>query len=333
MDFVNATSASAAFLNTTFGEDRMLAAVIARTAFQVADGVLVPTPEFQWPVGGAPAQTPYGVFPGDVPFLTGGIDVFVIGSLWQPEALPAAELTAEIRIGERFARRITAVGDRLWVRRNGALEPGRPEPFASMPLTYDRAFGGVVQMETGPCAWPPNPAGRGFYLTPEEAEGRPLPNLEDPARRIATVEDHPEPMATGPYPADGSLRVERAVELDTESDNPGMKRIHPLVFNQANPGMIIPPADTPRPGETVEVTHASPEGALRFAMPATALHAAVDLADRHYDFPLHLDQVLLLLEERRVVLGYRVVFRYRLVKRERRKTTLIEEGGQDHRGE
>lgn len=336
MEFVNATPASAAFLNTTFGENHMLAAVIARFAFRVDGGQLAPTPEFQWPAGRLPAETPYGVVPGDVPFLTGGIDLFVMGSLWQPGARPGTELTAEIRIGERFLRRVTAIGDRRWIRQGGSLVPGTPEPFVSMPLSYDRSYGGAVETENGRLSWPPNPAGKGFYLTPEQADGQPLPNLEDPGHRIVSIEDRPEPMATGPYPAEGSLRVENAVELDLESENPGLKRIRPLMFNHAHPRMILAPSDTPRYGELVEITHASSEGALRFEMPELAFHARVDLESRNYAFPLHLDQIMVLLEERRVVLGYRVVFKYRLVRGERRGVVLRQgpvpegEGGSIH---
>jgi hypothetical protein len=322
MQFTNSTSASAAFVNTTFGEHHMLAGVIARPAFRVDRDELVSTPEFPWPVGCVPAQTPYGQFPADMPFLTGGIDVFVIGSVWQPEGRAGSELTAEIRIGERFLRRITAIGDRRWVRVDGSLVPGAPEPFVSMPLSFDRAFGGAAETENGPFAWPQNPRGKGFYPTPELAEGSPLPNLEDPEHRIVSIEDRPEPLATGPYPAEGSLRVENAVELDLASENPGLKRIRPLVFNQAHPRMILSPSDTPPPGELVEITHASPEGAMRFRMPELAFHARVDLENRSYAFPLHLDQIVVLLDERRVVLGYRVVFKYRLAKGERRTVTL-----------
>lgn len=259
-----------------------------------------------------------------MPYLTGGIDVFVLGSLWQPESRPGMELTAEIRVGERLRRRITAIGDRRWVRGNGTLVPGAPEPFVSMPLSWERAFGGAVETENGPCAWPANPAGRGFYLTADQAEGQRLPNLEDPERRIASFEDRPEPVATEPYPPEGSRIMERAVELDLDSSNPGLKGIRPLMFNRAHPRMILAPADTPRQGEIVEITHASPAGALRFALPELAFHVRVELENRRYHFPLHLDQIAVLLGERRVVLGFRVVFKYRLVKGERRRTALCE---------
>ncbi|HEX8985870.1 MAG TPA: DUF2169 domain-containing protein [Bryobacteraceae bacterium] len=300
----------------------MLATVIARPAFRADDGELVSTPEFVWPVGRQPAPTPYGTWAADVPFLTGGIDLMVMGSLWQPGAREGTELTAEIRIGERFLRRIAVFGDRRWTRQDAALVPSAPMPFVSMPLSYERAFGGRTATGSGDCAWPPNPAGAGFYLTAEEAEGKPLPNLEDPEHRIATIEDRPDPMATGPYPGEGSLRVTNAVDLDLESGNPGIKRIQPLVFNRAHPRMILAPANTPLPGELVEITHASERGSLRFRMPELEFHAHVHLEHRNYFFPLHLDQIVVLLEEQRVVLGYRVAFKYRLVKGERRNVML-----------
>ncbi|HWR53820.1 MAG TPA: DUF2169 domain-containing protein [Bryobacteraceae bacterium] len=321
MDFRNTTTAPASHLKTTFGKEHMLAAVIARPTFRVEGGQLVPTPDFEWPAR-EPANNPEDAMPPDMPFLTGGIDVLVMGSLWQPNAWPGLELTAEIRIGQRYLRRITAIGNRRWVRQNGWLVPGDPEPFVSMPLSYENAFGGQAETDQGAFAWPANPSGKGFYLTPERAEGQPLPNLEDPDHRITTTEDRPEPMATGPYPEGASLRVENALELDLESDNPGIKRITPLAFNRAHPRMILAPANTPQPGELVEVTHASPHGPLQFPIPEQAFHAEVSLENRRYAFPLHVDLIAMLLDEQRVVLGYRVVFKYRLVKGDRRSVTL-----------
>lgn len=321
MDFTNNTAAPATFLKTTFGKDHIQAAVIARPTFRVEGGQLVPTPDFVWPE--REPKSPEDAMPPDVPFLTGGIDFIVKGSVWQPNALPGLELTAEIRIGQRYLRRITAIGNRHWVRRqDGWLMPSYPEPFVSMPLSYENAFGGQAETEQGACAWPANPSGKGFYLTPERAEGQPLPNLEDPDHRIATIEDRPEPIATGPYPEGASLRVENAVEVDLESDNPGLKRITPLVFNRAHPRMILAPANTPQPGELIEITHASPHGPLQFPMPELTFHVQVRLEDRSYHFPLHLDLIAVLLDEQRVVLGYRVVFKYRLVRRERRSVAL-----------
>jgi hypothetical protein len=116
--------------------------------------------------------------------------------------------------------------------------------------------------------------------------------------------------------------MQNAVELGLDSGVPALKRIRPLMFNQAHPRMILEPQNTPLAGEVIEITHASPDGPLRFSLPELDFHTEVQLEDRTYRFPLHLDRIAVLLDEQRVELGYRVVFKYRLVKGERRSTTL-----------
>ncbi len=321
MDFTNTIAANARLLSTTFGPDHMQAAVIARPVFRIEDGQLALAPDVEWPIDTMPSQTAYGAFPGDVPFLTGGIDLFVFGSAWQAEGQPGARLTMEIRVGETLRRRIAVIGNRYWAGQGNGLAPSDPEPFIDMPLIYANAYGGSVETEQGLANWPANPNGKGFYLTADQAAGGPLPNLEDPDHLIGTFEDHPDPIATGPYPADGSLRALNALDLDFTPGKFGIRRIKPTMFNHAHPAMILPPG-TAEPGCIVEITHATPAGTLRFALPALSLEAHVELEDRAYDFPLHIDQIGVLAMERRVFLSYRTVFKYRLVRRERRRTTL-----------
>jgi hypothetical protein len=321
MEFTNTTGATARLLSTTFGPDHMQAAVIARPVFRIQGEQLVEAPDLAWPIDTMPTPTAYGPFPGDLPFLTGGIDLFVFGSAWQAESKPGTRLTMDIRVGENFHRRLAVIGDRYWVGQGNGLVPSDPAPFIDMPLTYANAYGGSVDTEQGMANWPANPNGKGFYLTAEQAVGGPLPNIEDPGHLIGSFEDRPEPIATAPYPAEGSLRALNAVDLDLTPGKFGIRRIKPTLFNHAHPAMMLPPGSA-RPGDTVEITHASPEASLRFALPALPLEAHVELEDRAYDFPLHIDQIGILTMERRVFLSYRTVFKYRLVRRERRRTTL-----------
>jgi hypothetical protein len=321
MEFTNSTAANARLLSTTFGPNHMQAAIIARPVFRIRDGQLVEAPDLEWPIDTMASQTAYGPFPGDIPFLSGGIDLYIFGSAWQAEAQPGARLTMEIRVGDSFERRIAVIGDRYWMGQGNGLLPSDPAPFIDMPLTYANAYGGTVETDEGTASWPANPNGKGFYLTAAQAVGGPLPNLEDPGRLIASIEDRPDPIATAPYPAEGSLRALNAIDLDTAPGRFGIRRIKPTLFNHAHPAMILPPGAVSA-GDIVEITHATPEGTLRFALPALALEAHVELEDRAYDFPLHIDQIGVLPMERRVFLSYRTVFQYRLVRRERRRATL-----------
>jgi len=334
MDFVNETDFGAGFLNTVSGEDHLLGAVIARPTFRVEDERLVPTPDRPWPIDPAPKETPYGTFPGDTPFLSGGIDLFVVGNAYQPAGRPEPELRVDIRVGEAFNQAVRVVGDRTWKAipktsmfgdTSVELRATAPEPFVSMPLGYDRAFGGAAKAENLDYSYPSNPGGKGLYLSAEQAENQPLPNLEDYDDPIATFEDRPEPVGTAPYPTDGSLRPLNALDLETDEEHPEntrIRRIKPLFFNGAHPRMILRPDQTPGAGETVEVTHVRPDGGLKFSMPDVALHAHVQLEDRNHLFPLHLDQIGILAEEESVFLSYRVTFRYRFTAMERRRTTL-----------
>jgi hypothetical protein len=310
MRFTNASGVYGQLIDTAFGRDHIQAAVIARPVFRVEEERLVEAPELEPPA-----------VPHDVPFLSGGIDLFVTGSAWRPAGAPGARLTMEIRVGQSFALGIAVIGDRRWTGGGGKLAPGEPEPFAAMPLTYANAYGGSVETEQGRATCPANPHGKGFYLSAEQAQGQPLPNLEDPERLIARFQDCPEPIATEPYPAEGSLRALNALDLDHEPGKFGIRRIKPTLFNRAHPRMILPPGSA-KAGDVVEVTHAAPEGPLRFALPSLELEAHVELEERAWDFPLHLDQVGVLAGERRVFLSYRTVFKYRVVRGERRHATL-----------
>lgn len=344
MDLVNQTPFNARFLNGVVGEDRMLGAVIARATYRIEDGVLVATPDEPWPIDMSPMETPYGKFPGDLPFLTGGIDVFVVGNAYQPDGQARPTLRVQVRVGSALDRSMVVFGDRYWKAEGDDQEQRKdsntkdppeepklvatePKPFTVMALTYENAYGGKVQTDQGEMSWPVNPGGKGFALTAQQAAGMALPNLEDPDHLIRSYEDQPELVCMAPYPSDGSLKTLNALDLHLDDQEPGnskIKEIKPLLFNAAHPKMIIDAGKEPRPGEMIEVTHVRPDGHLRFAMPDLLMHAHVQLEDRSYLFPLHLDQIGILAEDFRVFLSYRVVFNYRVVKMERRAATLYE---------
>lgn len=323
MEFVNKSSGNAGFFNTVMGENHMLGCVIARPTYAIDNGKLVPTPDEPWPVEGQPVETPCGEFPADMPFLTGGVDLFVVGHAHHPDGGAGPSLRVDIRVGEQFHRAIQIVGDRWWRESNGTLQPSQPVPFESMPLTYERAYGGKADVDGSELSYPANPDGVGFYVTPEQAEGQPLPNLEDVENPITCVEDQPEPVGTAPYPAGGSLKMINAVEQELEDKgNERITQVKPLMFNNAHPKMIIEPAMAPKPGDVFEATHMTPEGPLRFEMPDDQLHVHVQLEDRSYVFPLHVDQIGIMADDRRVFISHRVVFKYRMVRFERRQATL-----------
>jgi len=138
------------------------------------------------------------------------------------------KLTVGLRI-ESLKRDITVYGERRVERRSGELRFSEPEPFETIPIRYDRAYGGVdlhafysnpspllarVQrsypglpvLASSPYHYPRNPTGVGFLISmaPYQLEDLVVPNLEFPfdpvtvARlAVATVNSWPN----GPLPA------------------------------------------------------------------------------------------------------------------------------------
>jgi RHS repeat-associated protein len=124
-------------------------------------------------------------------------DLIVEGSVWAPDG-EATRALAEIEVAGRI-KRVRGIGKRVLEWRNGRATISAPEPFRSIPLTVQNAYGGVdhrvpieglsgslrdlVRASTDhPGLYPRNPHGRGYIVVPEEPEGQvvELPGLEDP---------------------------------------------------------------------------------------------------------------------------------------------------------
>jgi hypothetical protein len=319
MNLVNRTPFTANFFNTIAGEDFMLGSVVLRTMHRI-DGKLVPDPDRKWPVSPEPYKTEFGEFDGESPFVREGCDIFILGHAYPPS--PAGTTAkVELRVGTSFQFSLVAFGDRRWVRQGRELVPSEPEPFQRMALTWERAFGGTCLVEGIKTPWVANPNGLGFYWEMSQAEGKPLPNLEDPQRTIQRWDDRPDPVATAPYSRDWGLRALNSADFDLSTPKPKIKRIKPSYYNNAPPRLILPRA--PEVGDVVSVTGVWPRGErVEFRMPELAYHVYVQLESRRYVFPARLETLALLTEERRVMLGYRCCFRYRLVPLERRAAIL-----------
>ena len=320
MDLLNRTSASALFVNTVASESHLLGAVSIKAAFRCRDGALERDAD-PWPASAEPIATEFGELDGEGPFLREGVDLILLGRA-HPAKPGATSLTVSIRAGA-LHHEIAVFGDRSWIRVGPRLVPSRPQPFDVMPLTWERAYGGKARVEAGEMPYAPNPRGRGFYMDPQQAEGQPLPNLEDPAQLIRAPSDQPIPRCPAPCTRESSLRMLRAAKFDMDGAVPRVAELRPAYFNNAHPALIL--SEAPRAGDEFELTHVRPGGSpLRFALPALDFHVYVQLQDRSYVFPAHLESVLVLAEEERVVLGFKSAFRYRMVPLERRIAVLHE---------
>lgn len=128
-------------------------------------------------------------------------DVIVNGMAVAPQGKPVQELTVALEVGGS-RKEIRVVGDRRWDRGILGFNATKPEPFVTMPLVYERAFGGSDLSHANARYQGSelrNPLGVGFHLNSdaETIEGQPLPNLERPRHLMTSWSLKPQPIGFG----------------------------------------------------------------------------------------------------------------------------------------
>lgn len=129
-------------------------------------------------------------------------DVLLSGSAHQPRGRPAPIAEVHLAIGT-LTKRLRVSGDRRWQRSGVSLAPSAAEPFTTMSLTYENAFGGIDRdgsSATTLICEPRNPIGKGFVGPSRSAVGVPLPNVEYIHEQIGSWKQRPRPAALGPIP-------------------------------------------------------------------------------------------------------------------------------------
>jgi len=238
-------------------------------------------------------------------------DVIFVGSAHAPDGTPVEQLTASLQVRE-LARQLCVSGDRVWTGSwvGPAFTP--PEPFETMPLVWERAFGGVhvVDAAAGKVyAEERNPVGCGFRgkRGRSELKGQPLPNIEDPQQLVSSAGDKSEPMGLGCIaPAwlprrsyagtyDEAWQKTRAPYLPLDFD--------PRFFNCAPPALVCRGHLTG--GEPVELRNLSPRGLLQFVIPTCVFKLCIDVAGRRESPELRMETLLLEPDDDRFAITWR----------------------------
>ena len=128
-------------------------------------------------------------YASDFALLKPRAECLLMGSYRAPGAVPVTAAAVAFRVG-KVMKRLALVGDRHW--KAGVLGGATdPLPFQTMPLCWERCFGGSGVAE--------NPVGRG--LAPLRASGQlpiALPNIESPTAMVRSAADRPDPAGAFP---------------------------------------------------------------------------------------------------------------------------------------
>jgi hypothetical protein len=199
-------------------------------------------------------------------------DIVVNGHVVAPNGTPVRSLDVAMQVGS--VRKILKVfGNRVWRAGGGGLSV--PEPFTKMPLTYERAFGGVDQGSENPGRdwyWP-NPVGVGFVASASRVTHLRAPNIEYPDQLITSWESRPAPAGFGVLASHWQERAKLSGTYDKAWEDKRQPLL-PLDFDirhyqsvpkdQQAPGFLVG-------GERCAVTNMTASGAMRFTLPVIKL--------------------------------------------------------------
>jgi hypothetical protein len=223
-----------------------------------------------------------------------------------------SDLIVRLRVGplDKSAR---VTGDRYWVKSLGMVYMTSPEPFETIPLIYERAFGGWDRSHPDPDKQtfePRNPVGTGFRSKHGKFEdGIRLPNLEDPRDILRDYGQTVTPAGFGFTSPHWQPRASFAGTYDERWINERM----PLLpgdfdrrfFNAASPGLIA--NGYLKGDEPVWIDNVSSRGPISFNLPGVRVpECQVHLtAGRQARVQTNLDTVVIDTDEDRLILIWR----------------------------
>ena len=302
--------------------------VVVKGTFEIGDDGSVELAALQEPVAvtatyaGAPGVS-HMLRDGELVPAHPGTDVTVNAIARAPHGEPVPTFEASVAVG-RLRKHLTITGARMWERGQGGLRSTPPEPFVSLPVKWEHAFGGADR-ESGDSE-SRNPAGAGFYTSAASAIGGILPRVEAPGAHMTAWHDRPAPAGLGAMAPGWSPRRERGGTFDnawSEERAPLWPDDHDVRFHCcAADGLWA--EDGLRGGERVTLNHLADIPLLSFVLPRVFLGFTTRLGDAAIRGRQSLDRVIIEPGRRRLMMVWRSALPLGARAREVSRTIIIE---------
>ncbi len=246
----------------------------------------------------------------DKPF----VDVLINGSAYAPNQRPSAIVPIKIAVGD-VRKELIVSGDRFWRTGPLGISPSSPKPFLTMPIVYERAFGGVDRSSADPkdhAVEQRNLAGLGFRgaVSYDATIHTEVPNIEYPHFRQTRRSDTPKPAGLGVIARGWQQRICFAGTYDKqwlEEQWPFL----PLDFDsrhyQAAP--LDQQSNTVQGGEVVSLLNLTRDGIWSFHLPILNVPVRLHYDNRREKLCVRLDTVLIEPDFYRVTLTCRVTIK------------------------
>ena len=247
--------------------------VVVKATFDIADDGFTSISERQPP----PTRTPvYRGEPGrssieyenDFVLAKTTTDIVVNGTACAPSGRPLSSVDVAFKVGP-VAKVLRVTGDRSWRMAGSGLSD--PEPFLTMPLTYERAFGVADPRSATPEVdwyWS-NPVGTGFAVSDRDLSAIRVPNIEYPDDPIRSLKARPRPAGFGVIGPHWQERARYAGTYDKAWADERQPLL-PADFDLRHYQVVARDQQAPRflsGGEPVSLVNLTPSGMLRFVLP------------------------------------------------------------------
>jgi hypothetical protein len=197
-------------------------------------------------------------------------DVVINGTAYAPKGRPSSDFLISMRVNA-VRKVVRVIGRRMWGEGFAGMTSS-PEPLVSLPVTYERAYGGYDRTDPDPRNHrldTRNPVGCGVAAPSSRRAGNPLPNFEYPGKDVQRA----GPAGFGAIASYWSPRR----ELSGTYDKNWERTRFPLLPVDWDSGSLLcsPPDQRPQSylngGESVELVNFTPDGLLRFNLPRVSL--------------------------------------------------------------
>lgn len=202
-------------------------------------------------------------------------DIILHGQAYAPPEEWVTQVDVTLKVAH-IQKTLRVFGNRYWEKGLMGLKVSEPEFFKTMPITYERAFGGIDQLADNPKQhdWEPrNPVGTGFAVKAEHLVNRPVANIEYPQQRISSWKQRPSPAGFGPLAGHWSPRINYAGTYDEKWEKEKQPLL-PADFDERF--YLCAPTDQQPPhylkgGELVELYNLTSSNFLSFKLPQVIL--------------------------------------------------------------